>query len=309
MPIKHTYTATGTNDPAKQVSVDRWNEGHTLDGELVMPSAIPATPAAGDLAIFNRPIAGRAMLSQLGPSGLDTSLQPNFGGNKIALWMPPGNGTTMPGVFGFVALTTIGTAATRTIATTNLLTRMTRIGYVSATTVGSLAGHRESLGKFTVGAGGGLGGFFYRARFGVSDAATVSGSRMFLGLGPSVAPTNVEVDTLVNVIGVCDLSTQTTLHIYAAGATATTPINLGANFPVRAGSLDAYELALFAAANSGDVKYQVTRLNTGDVATGTISSNLPSGTTLLNVTHWRCNNATALAVGLDICGIYMETDY
>jgi hypothetical protein len=24
---------------------------------------------------------------------------------------------------------------------------------------------------------------------------------------------------------------------------------------------------------------------------------------------WRTNNATALAVGLDICGIYIETDY
>jgi hypothetical protein len=30
--IRHSYTATGSNNPNRQVSVDRWNEAHTLDG-------------------------------------------------------------------------------------------------------------------------------------------------------------------------------------------------------------------------------------------------------------------------------------
>ena len=59
----------------------------------------------------------------------------------------------------------------------------------------------------------------------------------------------------------------------------------------------------------GVVYYQVTRLNTGDVASGSFTTNLPLGTVLLCHQLWRTNNATALAVGLDVAGIYMETDY
>ena len=52
MPIKHKYVATGTNDGAKQVSVNRWNENHAIDGELVLPTFTPAVPAAGNVAIY-----------------------------------------------------------------------------------------------------------------------------------------------------------------------------------------------------------------------------------------------------------------
>jgi hypothetical protein len=310
MGIKHNYTATGTNDGAKQVSVNRWNEDHTIDAELTLPTATPAAPAAGTLDIYASNIGGRMMLSQMGPSGLDTSLQPNFGGNKIALWMPPGNATTVPGVFGMAALTALGTATARTVAVTNLLTRMTRLGFVSAATAGSLTGGREAAAKFTTGAGGGLGGFYYRTRFGVSDAASVAGARMFGGLQAATgAPTNVEPNTLVNAVGICQLSTGTNMHFYCAGGSATTAVDLGASFPCVNGSVDAYELCLFSSSASGNISYRVLRLNTGDVATGTITGGLPTSSTLLCHQIWRTNNATALAVGIDICGIYMETDY
>lgn len=313
MGLKHAYAATGTNDAGKQVSVDRWNADHVIDAELDIPvlASDPAAPIDGFCNFYAKKIGGRTMLMQMGPSGLDTSLQPNLGGNKVALWMPPGNGTTVPGVFGMAALTATGTATARNVATTNLLTRMTRLAYVSAATAGSLAGGREAAAKFTTGAGAGMGGFFYRARFGVSDAAAVAGARMFVGLSASTAaPTNVEPNTLVNSIGLVQQSTSNNLMMYCSGAVAGgNLIDLGANFPANTLSADAYELALFAPASGGVVHYQVTRLNTGDKATGSINTNLPLNTVLLCHQLWRCNNATALAVGLDICGIYMETDY
>jgi hypothetical protein len=311
MTIRHTHIATGTNDGTKQVSVDRWNEDHTIDAEVTLPLvASPATPSADTLNIFARKIGGRMMLTQMGPSGLDTAFQPNLGGNKVALWMPPGGATTVPGVFGMAALTATGTATTRAVATTNLLTRMTRIGYVSAATAASLSGAREALAKYTVGAGGLLGGFFARYRFGVSDAANVAGARMFVGLSSATgAPTNVEPSTILNCVGVAQLSSSTNLHIVWGGASANTPIDLGASFPANTSTADAYELSLFAPAAGGAIHYQVTRLNTGDVATGSLTTGLPLGTTLLCHQLWRTNNATALAVGLDICGIYIETDY
>lgn len=309
--IKHAYVATGVNDDTKQVSKNRWNEDHVIDTELDIPVvASSAPPADGMLSIYAKKVGGRTMLMQMGPSGLDTAFQPNLGGNKVALWMPPGNGTTVPGVFGMVALTAVGTATARNVATTNMLTRMTRLGYVSAATAGSMASVREAAAKYTLGAGVGLGGFFYRVRFGVSDAATVAGARMFVGLSASTAAaTNVEPNTLTNAIGVCQLSTSNNLHFYCAGSTATTAIDLGASFPANRLSLDVYELALFAPDIGGEVNYTVTRMNTGDVASGKITTNLPFGTQLLCHQIWRTNNATASAVGIDICGIYMETDY
>lgn len=306
MGIKHTYTATGTNDGAKQVSVDRWNEDHLVT-DLDLPDSAPAAPAANNIKAFGKKIGGRMMLCQMGPTGLDTSFQPNLGGNKVGLWMPPGNATTVPGVFGMSALTATGTVTARTVATTNLLTRMTRLATVSAATAAALCGYRESQAKFTTGAGAPLGGFFARYRFAITDAAAVAGARAFIGLlASTAAPANVEPSSLINAIGVCRLSTSNNLHIYGSGATPGTAVDLGAGFPANNNTIP-YELAIFAPA-SGGATYTLTRLDTGASASGTYAA-VPVGTVLLCHNMWATNNATALAVALDFCGIYIETDY
>lgn len=277
---------------------------------LTLPDTqAPSIPPASYGTIFMKKLAGRMMAAQIGPSGLDTTLQPNLGGNKVALWMPPGGSTTVPGVFGMAALTATGTVTARTVATTNLLTRMTRLGYVSAATAGALAGGREAVAKYTTGAGPGLGGFFARYRFGVSDPATVAGARMFVGLDAlTAAPTNIDPSTKVNCIGVGQIATSNNLQIIYGNATAKAPIDLGADFPANTNT-DAYELNLFSPPTGG-VHWRVRRLNTAFEASGFLTSmGTPAATTLLCHQLWRCNNATALAVGLDVCGIYIETDH
>ena len=186
---------------------------------------------------------------------------------------------------------------------------MTRLGYVSAATAGALAGAREAVAKFTTGAGPGLGGFFARYRFGVSDAATVAGARMFVGLDAlTAAPTNIDPSTKVNCVGVGQIAASNNLHIIRGNATAKTPIDLGVNFPANTNN-DAYELSLFAPP-AGGCYWQVRRLNTAFEATGFLpSTEIPVATQLLCHQLWRCNNTTALAVGLDVCGIYIETDH
>lgn len=284
-------------------------ESSTLATLTLPDTPSPTVPSDGYGTIFIKKIGGRIMAAQIGPSGLDTTLQANLGGNKAAMWMPPGGSTTVPGVFGMNALTATGTAAARPVATTNLLTRMTRLGYVSAATAGALAGAREAVAKFTTGAGPGLGGFFARYRFGISDAATVAGARMFVGLDAlTAAPTNIDPSTKVNCIGVAQIAASNNLQIIYGNATAKTPIDLGANFPANTNT-GAYELNLFSPP-AGGVHWQVRRLNTVFEASGFVTSmEAPSATTLLCHQLWRCNNATALAVGLDVCGIYIETDH
>jgi hypothetical protein len=106
---------------------------------------------------------------------------------------------------------------------------------------------------------------------------------------------------------------DTNLKLFYGGSSAQASIDLGADFPSDTRSTDVYELALYSRPTSGDVNYEVRRLNTGDVATGTIANSgaavLPTNTTLIAPWGYRTNNATALAVGLDVMSAYIETDY
>lgn len=283
-------------------------------GVLELATTTDPTPPASGLSVYAKTIAKRAFLGTEGPSGLSTSLQPLFARNKIGYWNPPGNGTTVPGVFGFTAPTVVGTATTRAVAATNVATRMRRLGYVSSATAGSLAEARVAAAQYTVGDGAGLGGFTLIVRFIPSNAAAVSGERFFIGMrNVTTAATNVEPNTLTNTIGLAQLSTSSNCHIVYGGSAAQTAIDLGSTFDCSTRTTEAYELALFAPSNANNiVHYEVTKLSTGESASGTLTGTagtaLPSSSTLLAYRAWKSNNATALAVAFDIASIYIETD-
>lgn len=287
----------------------------TDNGSLVLPENSDAALAdPGTLKVFARQIAGRILPAFVGPSGLDSALQPLLARNKVGYWNPPGNANTVPGVFGFTAPTVTGFgAAVRAVAATNMFTRMRRLGYNTAGGAGSVGSWRVNANQYSLGDGAGLGGFTHIIRFGISDAAPVATARMFRGMRLSAVATNVEPSTLTNCIGMGHGAANTTMHIYHGGTVAQPPINLGANFPCNTRNVDVYELALFASPNTANtVSYQVTRLNTGDVATGTLSGGaavLPQSNTLIAIWGYRTNNATALAVGLDVMSAYIETDF
>jgi hypothetical protein len=250
---------------------------------------------------------------------MDYVLQPALFRQKISLWNPGGNATTVPGVFGFAAMTVVGTATARNVATTNLLTRMRRLAYVSAATAGSGCSVR-SASMFTTGNGTGLGGFYASFRFAASDAAAVAGTRMFIGVD-SATPTNVEMSTRLNNIGIAQLSTDATqLYLVYGGSAAQASTALTTAFPIHSGTVGVttgvpYDFQIWCPPNSNGVfGWQLDRLDTGTKTGGTITPGTPGtqtplNTTLLSTTMYRVNNATALAVGLDASTIYAETDY
>ncbi|NOT66360.1 MAG: hypothetical protein HOP06_10110 [Methylotenera sp.] len=308
------YNNAGAFAGAANVEVDA--------GDLVLiEQPAPITPITGRVKLFCKKIAGRFFPAFVGVSGMDVIMQPALFRQAIAIWLPPGNGVVLPGVMGMLAPTAVGTATARTVATTNLLTRMLRIGYVSVATVGGLVSHYHNVAQFTVGNGAGLGGFFRSMRFAITDAAAVAGARAFFGVSSTVAaPTNVEPSGLLNQIGIAQISTDATqLYLVYGGSAAQVAIPLGTNFPpmqgVGAVNGVAYDLAIFSSPNSnGVVNVRLERLGTAFVYENTITPatvgvQTPLSTTLLAYRCWRTNNATALAVGVDFCGIYKETDY
>lgn len=292
---------------ASNVEIDWW----TLN---LLETSTPSAPTAWH-KLFNRSVAWRQMPTFVWPSGLDSVLQPFLARNKVWYWCPPWNATTVPWVLGFTAPTiTNFTATARNVATTNLFTRMRRLGYVTAATAWAVWHWRVAVYQYTVwDPTTQLGGFTYIIRFGISDAAAVSDARMFIWMRASATPSNVEPSTLTNCIWVWHNAAHTNLHLFYGGSSAQTPINLWANFPITHWSVNVYELALFSPPNSWNVYYEVRRLNTWDVATWTITNSwstvLPTNTTLIAPRWYRTNNATALAVWLDVMSAYIETDY
>lgn len=232
----------------------------------------------------------------------------NVWNSQVCEWVPPGASTTLPGVKGFPALTTAGTVTSRTFATTNALTLMRRLGFVSGTTTATVVGARNATAAMWQGSGL-VGGFIFKVSFGISDAAAVATARMFVGLSTSTALlTNAEPSTYTNCIGLGHGSGQTTMRLFFGGSAAQTPVDLGANFPANTLNADAYTLVLYAPTNPSTagflMGYYVRREGTAFTAsgkiTGTAGTTLPAVATALTFNSMRTNNATALAVGIDI---------
>lgn len=295
----------------------------------ISQSSDPAAPAAGGVGQFARNIAGRniAFFSYSSPNSLRTSMpfQPSLMTNNVRGYFST-FGSNVLSSMNITAPTAVGTQTIRAFSTTGL-GRYARWGLVSAATAAAIASARSSSVMMSLGNGSGQGGFFWVCRFVCSDAATVAGARQFVGISASIAaPTNVEPSTLTNVIGIGHGAADTNLRIFRGGSVAQAPIDLGANFPANTLSADMYELILYAspawtdlsgaAQPSPAVNYQVTRFTPTAVAqaSGTLSAVI-NGNQLPNTTAglsplwaYRTNNATALAVGLDICNMYLETD-
>ena len=316
------FGLTGDDDFHLKVSADgsAFNEAWIINSNTAEVSvrkalaieeqaSAPTTPASG-LKTWARKLAGRRFAYVTEPSGELWPLQSHIGRQRVGRWNPIGNATTAPSGDGIAAPTATGTATARNVAATNMATAARRLGYVSASTAGSLAGVRSSAAQYWRGNAAGLGGFLFICRFVTSDAAIVAGARAFVGLSAdTAAPTNVEPNTINNSVGAAVLSASGNLQIVTRdGATAQT-IDLGAGFPGNSLSADLYELMLYAPPNGTTIDYRVERLNNGNVAEGTLTTNLPGSTTLLCPKLWRCNNATALAVGIDLVHLYIETSY
>lgn len=312
--LRHAFqSASPASSDGAQVDGPKWNADHVIDTDGVTMATrmdSPAAPAAGGVKLFGRTMAGGALPAYIGPSGLDSMLQPFLGRNKVAIWSALGGTTSTSTSIGIYPPQLSGaTATSRNFSATSLFTSMRRIGYVSVATAGATCAIRSTVAQFWRGNAPGLGGFRYVARFGCSDAATVAGARSFYGLQATANTANVDPSSFVNIIGMGTDSGDLNFSIMFNDATGTaTKIDLGTNFPDHTLSVDMYELALFAPPNASYVNWEVTRLNTGHTASGQITTDLPAATQALQPHFFRNNGPTALAVAFDFCSLYIETD-
>jgi hypothetical protein len=331
MPIKHAYTAVGTNDPLKEVSVDRWNEVHTVDQYLDLPVITdPASPAA-DLRLYAKSRAGRRMLNMVGPNGVDVGIQPALFGNSIAVLAPgahsstagyTGTGTLLStntttnvtalgaSFFGGSSATT-ATITSPAITATSTYTRMRRIlmstgtaatnqsaiwSSVSTSTTANITSPLVSLPNT---------GFFMFARFAIDTY--VSTSQMFIGLASTYTGTGITADptTWANSVGITkDTANTTGWIINHRSATTAVPTATGVAFT--AGQI--LDFTAFMPPNGTSITYRLSNAETGAILVNNIavSGNLPTGPLGFRA-HIRSTAGTTAKI-LALNKFYLETD-
>jgi hypothetical protein len=184
---------------------------------------------------------------------------------------PTGAGATTLASFGAPLTVVANSTSQPGINDSDFWSRVRKVRYQSAAAANSVTSLRQAGGANFL-AGGDGSGFRVVWRFSICDTVLVGTANMFVGLGSSLAaPTDVAPSTLTNIMGVGVDNGDTTLQLYAAGAAAQARIDLGVNFPANTTNTDVYEVEFISVGGAGDVAYKVTRLNTGDIATGTLT--------------------------------------
>ena len=319
MTLKHSVTATGTNDGAKQVSVDAWNADHVVGpgGIVFAPESAEPSPPASGVTVYSREIVpGHTVLKTVRPSGVDSPLQDAQAFNRYMKWQA--NNTVM--VAQGAAVLTVSAAGTAVVpASGSAKSQITRIQYASAATAGALhtvispnAGNAHMLrGNVT-----GEGGFRFVLRFALNTL--VAGGRGFWGIAASTtAATNIDPLTTAAParVGIgYNANTGNWFVCYSDGTTAAS-VDLGATMALN--TTDVIELVLFCRPHNGtaagNISYRVRRYTNPNTpaaeVSGTLSTNIPAAATLLHPWFFVTNNATAAATNWHFGSAALESDW
>lgn len=265
------------------------------------------TPPVSGLTFYAKRIANKVVPKVIGPSGLDTILQPSIAGNGMSIVLP-GSSAALSYV-GMGALTAVGTVSHPTLNANSLRESTRRAIVTSAATANSASELRLSAYQCLRGTADNLGGFLAIFRFGVSS--NIATQRLAVGLwtSTSATSTSIEPSTIVNGIWVGNDATDANLQLMRNdGAGTATKIDLGSDF-VKNQQNGLYELTLFCKPNDYGISYRVKRLDAAGEASGNVTTDIPSQTTLLAPHLYLNNGGTASAVILDFYRYYLETDF
>lgn len=124
----------------------------------------------------------------------------------------------------------------------------------------------------------------------------LSDARSFFGFHNSWGGTNdlgAVAQNAIDCIGMgADAADANMQIMHRTAGSNITKVDLGASFP-KATTGATYKVELDYASGGASCDYTVTRLDTGDTATGTVSTNLPTTTTVLLLGFYNCSGPTA----------------
>ena len=303
-------TSDGVSTPAiniggKFIAVDATNNYalELIDGSEIFAGTFLKNIIDGKANWANITVADTGLtLTTTGTSGVATlvgntlniptyesSLIPKMSGNEIWRGSTFRNNSTTIDTTAGVTLSTSGTNTARSVGTTSYATRGIRLGVTaSVVATGRYSGMRGSALLWYV-----TGGFLYTGEFNISDTAFATGTHNFWGLASSTSDlvigdvANNQPSALTNIIAFANDSGDANLQIMYNDATGTaTKTDLGSSFPANRTAgvaiTTVYSCYLYNAPASSNVIYRIVNKETGAVAQGTLSTNLPASTVGLN---------------------------
>lgn len=263
----------------------------------------PTAPADGSL-LFSRKRAGRNTLAQIGPLGRSFDLQPGVGPRKVAWFSAKGSAAnTTNQIFG-LAFTSSGTATSRALASTNLLTMTRRNGYVPASAATNIpAGLTTDVAMAYRGNAAGRGGFYFVSRFGFTT--WTAGNRMFCGMLDFFGVNTGEPSAGTNLLGIgCD-STDTTFQAMANDATGTAT-RTNSSITIAANVL--YEVRAYVDA-AGTTEYvSIEDITNGTFFEASFTTDLLATTTAVAPFVFANTGTVTTGAAIDISSIYLESE-
>lgn len=219
------------------------------------------------------------------------------------------SGSTSTGTYGAVVPALTGSAVAVTFGGTVPLPKLRLLTTVGSTNsqVGIITGSSNAV--YRVGKG-----FRFTGSWIYSDQSAggtnwfVPNALQFCGLATGLSLLNISstvtLESKTNIIGLGSDAADTNLQIFHNDATGTaTKIDLGPDFPAnKTGAVangEAYELELYNAFGSTDVKYRVRKLSNGIEAVGILATNLPNGADL-GPQIVRCSGSTSQNVSIEL---------
>jgi hypothetical protein len=269
----------------------------------------PTAPAAGNMKLYSKSIAGRLLPKIIGPSGIDTVLQVGLHGNAV-LMIAPASGTTAPTAWGGTLTTAATMSAPQTIASANPWQATWRKRFQTSTTAGNATGMRTAYVQWFRGNAAGFGGFFFRAQLGMN--INLAGGQKFVGLCASTGALAGEPSALLNMCGMGydsgDSSAANWFFMRNDGSGTATKFDLGAN-AVR-NTTHGFDLIMYMPPNGTDLFVRIVNIHSGVTVLDTsYNTDLPAVNVGMAFKAEVRNGAVAAADNLEVAKVYIETDY
>lgn len=292
--------------------------------ESIILTAVPTEPAApstGLMKFYGKSIGGRTLPKFVGPSGVDSPLQPALFGSRVCMFYPQ-IGTTGTGGGGFgPAWTSNGTVTHPTPSTTapaksNQMKR-TRYANVVTTTNQQLGPRFNAASEqaFWRGNAAGLGGFFFYTRF-IVELYPASTVRIFAGLSSTSTGSVCISDTVL--ANTCGLWHDTTDPSTGAGAfnfvtkDATTATKQAITLSNAIAAGNSYDFTMFCPPNGSTLEWRLVDLVNNVTYSNTTSTTLPASTAFMQPQVQMSNgtaNTVVTTTAIGVVGIYVESDF
>lgn len=257
------------------------------------------------MTLYARTRASRTLPEFVGPSGVDSPLQPALFGNRVAVWSP-GSGTAVT-AFGMTP-TTGATLSHPAPSTATLAESLYRTRCSTTATAGNASGIRDGVNTIWRGNAAGRGGFYLHNRICTGNLA-LSGGQVVCALSSSTALLGADPSTLADVLGLVKDAAHTTWRL--ARRTGTGAVQLIDTLETYAANL-VYDLVVFARPNWDRVGVRFVRQNFDGTSTviydDVWTDNLPAATTLLGRRIEARNGAVASAANVEMVRSYLESD-